>query len=521
MKSLISVVLVLIAWVWVGDIKANGSVRHQEIETVTLLFTNDFESTYDPVVAFWRDDMELVGGVAQLATLIDKIRDTEPNVFLFDSGDIFTGTLAKLTLGEVSLELMLSMGYDAMAVGNHEFEYGWEEFAKQKHRVPFPVLGANLFYKGTTIPYTQPYTVIEREGVRIGVIGILGQDAATALIPSNIAGLDVIEPAKAVKDSLDNLGKDVDLTVLLTHQGKTAPMQTDDSSADVKRDIDADIRLAGAVKGIDVLLGGHADAGTEEPVVHPKTGTLIMQTYGQGFHLGYLKLSIDKTIGKIISYEGRLIPVDSEKLEPHPLVAKKLEDYRSRFPQLYTLIGMTKERMNRRYNEESDVGNLFADILRDATAAQISLINPGALRRDLPEGQIRRVDLLDVFPFTDHVVTMTFTGKQLREMLEQSLSLERGMMQVSGLTLRYDLQKPEGHRVLSVEVGDQPMDLNAEYRVATIDVIAQGGDLYKTATQATNIERSDRAFSDVLEAYFQDHSVVKKPAGGRLVNTSK
>ena len=100
MKIMISLVVVLVGWISVGDIKANPGVHQQEIETVTLLFTNDFESTYDPVMAFWRDDMARIGGIAELATLIDQIRNTEPNVFLFDSGDIFTGTLAKLTLGE-------------------------------------------------------------------------------------------------------------------------------------------------------------------------------------------------------------------------------------------------------------------------------------------------------------------------------------------------------------------------------------------------------------------------------------
>jgi 5'-nucleotidase/UDP-sugar diphosphatase len=520
-KIPISVVVVLVGWLSVNNINAQEALTPVATETVTLLFTNDFESTYDPVMAFWRDDMDLIGGVAQLATLIDQIRNTEPNVFLFDSGDIFTGTLAKLTLGEVSFELMMTMGYDAMAVGNHEFEYGWEEFAKQQYRVPFPVLGANLFYQGTTNPYARPYTVIERGGVRLGVIGILGQDAATALIPSHIAGVEVSEPSLAVKEALDDLRNDVDITVLLTHQGKTAPMQTDDTGADVKRDIEADIRLAGAVQGIDVLLGGHADAGTEDPVVHPRTGTLIMQTYGQGFHLGYLKLTIDKTTRKILSHEGRLIPVNSNKLKPHPVVAKKLAQYRSRFPELYTVIGTTEGRMNRLYNEESDVGNLFADILRETMAAQISLINSGALRRDLPQGQIRRVDLLDAFPFTDHVVTLTFTGRQLLEVLEQSLSLERGIMQVSGLTVRYDLHKPQGHRVVSVTVGNQPLEMAMEYKVATIDVIAQGGDLYRTATHATNVERTDRAFADVLAAYFQGRPVVNRPMGGRLINTSK
>jgi 5'-nucleotidase / UDP-sugar diphosphatase len=191
---------------------------------VTLLFTNDFESTYDPVPAFWRDDMERIGGIAQMATLVDDLRGSEANVFLFDSGDIFTGILAKLTLGEISFELMNTMAYDAMAIGNHEFEYGWRELERQKHRVPFPVLGANLFYKGTDIPFAQPYSIIERNGIRIGVIGILGQDAATALNPPNIAGLDVRDPKVIVPEYVKLLRPDVDLIVLLTHQGKTAPM---------------------------------------------------------------------------------------------------------------------------------------------------------------------------------------------------------------------------------------------------------------------------------------------------------
>jgi len=202
--------------------------KNEDVRTVTLLFTNDFESAYDPTEAFWRDDMSRIGGGSQLAYFIDSMRSQASNPFLFDAGDIFTGTLAKLTLGELPFELMITMDYDAMAIGNHEFEYGWEEFASQKNRVSFPVLGANLFYKGTEIPYAQPYAILERNGIRIGVIGILGQDAATALIPSNIAGIEVKDPKAVVKQAVDILRPEVDLIVLLTHQGKTAPMQTDD-----------------------------------------------------------------------------------------------------------------------------------------------------------------------------------------------------------------------------------------------------------------------------------------------------
>jgi len=166
---------------------------------VTLLFTNDFESAYDPTPAFWRQDMTHIGGIAELAALVAQFRQAHAPVFLFDAGDIFTGTLAKLTRGAISFELMMTMGYDAMVIGNHEFEYGWEALVQAKHRVPFPVLGANLFYRGTRHPFAQPYVIIEKQGVRIGVIGVLGEDAATALVPSHIAGVDVLPPVPVLR----------------------------------------------------------------------------------------------------------------------------------------------------------------------------------------------------------------------------------------------------------------------------------------------------------------------------------
>ena len=497
---------------------AYGQNDSNSVRKVTLLFTNDFESAYDPTEAYWRDDIRYIGGVAQLASLIDSLRATEPNVFLFDSGDIFTGTLAKLTNGALSFELMMTMGYDAMAIGNHEFEYGWEEFARQKNRVAFPVLGANLFYKGTSIPFAQPYTILERNGIRIGVIGILGQDAATALIPSNIAGVEVTDPKITVQKAVDLLRPEVDLIVLLTHQGKTAPMQTDDEDPSVKRDIDADITLAGNVAGVDVLLGGHADAGTEKPVIHPESGTIIMQTYGQGFHLGYLQLTVDVNDDKVLNHKGFLIPVNSDKLEPHRLVAAKLAGYRDRFPKIYEVVGQSEARLNRQYNRESDLGNLFADILCKETGKPIGLMPSGALRKDLPRGSITREELLDAFPFNDRVVTLKITGQTLLKILEQSLSLERGILQVSGLQVHYDISQPIGDRVKKVKVGKKRLDPLAIYEVATIEILAQGGDMYKAFLEAEATDEPGPIFSKVLENYFKQAGQVSIPKRGRLIN---
>ena len=489
----------------------------KEDRVVTILFTNDFESAYDPTPAFWREDMDNIGGIAQIASLIDSIRTREPNVFLFDSGDIFTGILAQRTEGEISFELMNTMAYDAMVIGNHEFEYGWEVFARQKNRVPFPVLGANLYYKGTDILYAQPYSIIERNGIRIGVIGVLGQDAATALIPSNIAGVEVRDPKLVVPQYVRLLRKDVDLIVLLTHQGKTAPMQTNDEGEDVKRDINADIELAGVVQGIDVLFGGHADAGTEEPVVQPDTGTLIMQTYGQGRYLGYLKLMLESEEDKIISYEGKLIPVNSDKLPAHKLITRKLEKYRVEHADLFQPIGRTSERFNRKYNRESDIGNLFADIIREHTRAQIAFMPSGGIRKDIPEGQVTKLDLLDAFPFNDHIVKLEMKGSTILEVLEQGLSLERGILQVSGISVHYDMEKPVGERVVTASVNGKSLQPDKNYIVGTIEILAQGGDLYLPFTKGRIIGGDEFLFSNVLEDYFASKEIVHVPNRNRLI----
>lgn len=492
----------------------------ENAKEVTLLFTNDFESAFDPIPAYWRDDVEFLGGAAQLATLIENIRGREELVFLFDAGDIFTGILSKLTEGAVPMEMMITMGYDAMAVGNHEFEYGWESFAQQKSRLPFPVLGANLFYKGTNHPYAQPYAIVERDGFRIGVIGIHGQDARTAIIPSHVAGIDFRDPIPIVQRLVDELRPEVDLIVVLAHQGKTAPMQTDDEAhADIQRGIEADFNMAGAVRGIDVLFCGHADSGTEKPVVHPNTGTLIMQTYGQGTRLGYLKLMMDKGKKEIVSHHGELLPVVSNDLVPHPLIVQKLEKYRAQFPELQKTVFHAKERLSRVYNKESDLGNLYADILKEMSGAQIAFINAGALRKDLPKGDVPLADLMDSFPFQDEMVILEMTGTQIKEVLEQSLTLERGMLQVSGLKVKYDPDHPEGERVLAIEVGKEVLTPENTYRVATIEILAQGGDLFRAFPQSRRLtpKGSQPLFADILQEYLAAKKVVKTPPRGRLI----
>ena len=495
-----------------------ASTNAEDVRDVVLLFTNDFESAFDPIPAYWRDDVAFLGGAPQLTTLINDIRAKEELVYLFDAGDMFTGTLSNRTKGELLMEMMITMGYDAMAIGNHEFDYGWENFLLQKQRVPFPVLGANIFYKDTEIPFAQPYAVLEKHGFRIGVVGVIGHDARSVVIASNVDALEFTDPRQAVQDAIDILAPDVDLMVLLTHQGKTGPMQTDqEAHPELWRDFDEDIALAGSVEGIDVHFAGHAHRGIEEPFVHPDTGTVIMQTYGHGTRLGYLKLKVDTTTGEILERDGKLLLVDSDSLEPNAVMADKIEAYRAKYPEIQRVLGRTEARLVRKYNEESDIGNLFTDIMRAATGTQVSFFNPGGIRADLPEGDVTLADMLDAFPFQDKIWTLELTGRQIKEVLEQAFTLERGMIQASGVVARYDLSKPRGERLVEATIGGQRVDDGGTYSVSTIGVIAEGGDLYTTFPESTVIESDGQFFAEVLESYLGSQDVVSIPERGRLI----
>ncbi len=485
---------------WTGGTSALRA--ETPVRDVVILYTNDFHTALQPIGAYWLPGSPRIGGAAVLAGYVNRLRAENPTTFLFDSGDMFTGLVSNLTRGEALMEMMRAMRYDAMATGNHEFDYGSVNFEKQMNRVPFPVLGANIFYKGTRHPYSRPWVILERNGTRIGVIGIIGQDARSVALPAGITDLDFDEPKDAIAPLVAELRPQVDLVVVLAHQGKTGPQQTDaEAHPSLQRDFEEDIRLAGAVPGIDVLVGGHAHRGIEEPYVHPNTGTIIVQTYGYGTRLGVLRLKVRDH--KVVSHQGELLKTWSDQVEPDPAVAAVVERYeRQVAPQAGTPLLTLGRRVYRAYNAESPLGDLVADAMREATGAELALQNAGGLRADLPEGPITTGHVLDVLPFVNTLDTYRLTGAQLLEILAQSVTVERGMMQVSGLKMEYDLSRPLGSRLGRVAVGEKPVDPARNYTVATNSFLGQGGDLYTTFTRGTHLTTGP-PLSDVLAAYLR------------------
>ena len=488
-----------------------------EQRLVTLLYTNDIESVYEPVEAFWNPEIELIGGIPYLATLIRQVRAQEELSFLFDAGDIYTGALSQATEGRLAWDLYSLMGYDAVNLGNHEFEYGWQSLHHIRQRARFPVLSANLVYEGTDTDFCQAYTILERDGFRIGVVGAMGVDAfVNAINPAHSKGIEVRSLAPVVQPYVDELRDEVDLVVVLTHQNRTAPMQTDkEADPEVQRGFDEDYALAGELRGVDVIFGGHSDHGLWQPVRHPETGTWIGLTFGQGKYLGRMRLAVDTETGEVEMREGRLIPVESAKLEPDAAIVAAIAAARREHPGLSEVVGRIEALAFRRYYRESNLGNLMADILREASGADIAVINSGSLRADFNPGEVTVEEVLNVYPFIDEFHVVEIDGEGVRELLEYGYALHYGFAQMAGVEAVYDSRRPAGERLIEARVNGRALDSTKLYTVASSAFLANGGDGYAMLAAGRPVRQSEDRMSQSFLDYFRARGDVRAPAVGR------
>ncbi|HGY55970.1 MAG TPA: hypothetical protein ENK44_09725 [Caldithrix abyssi] len=507
----------------IADDPLRPESKPPSVREVTLLYTNDIESVYDPIDAYWDNNINHIGGIPHLAALIKQMRKKENLTFLFDSGDIFTGALSKATRGALPFDLYNAMGYEAMALGNHEFEYGWQKLLDVKQRARFPVLNANIFYKNTDIHYAQSYTILEKQGVRIGVIGVMGLEAfKNTILPDNVKELEARDPVPIVQKLVDKLRDDVDLIVLLTHQNRSAPMQSDkEADPEVQRGFDEDYALAGRVKGIDVILGGHSDNGLWEPVRHPQNGTLISMTFGQGKYLGYMKLRINKTEQRVDLLDGKLLPVVSDKIAADPDIFAMIEKARKKYSHLSKVIGYNEKTGYRKYYRESNLGNFLADALKEASGAEIAMVNPGSIRADLNTGPITKEELDNIYPFVDNLVIVEISGTALQSLIEYSLELVYGLVQFSGLRLKYDSSRPVGQRLIEASVNGKPLDPNKNYTIACSYFLATGGDGFTMLKNGKRLAILPKIVVEYIADYIKTRKTITMPDVGRQIDIAR
>nr|WP_162063410.1 bifunctional UDP-sugar hydrolase/5'-nucleotidase [Vibrio taketomensis] len=500
-----------------GSFSANA-----EVKEITLLHTNDIESVYEPVDAFWNPDITRIGGIPYLASLIKDVRAEEETSFLFDAGDIFTGSLSKKTQGKLAFDLYSAMGYDAITLGNHEFEYGWKTLKETMPRAAYPVLNANIKFEQNDAPFAQPYTIVERDGVRIGVVGVMGIDAFyNTMWKGNRKGLTIDDPIAVTQFWVDKIHDEVDMVVVLTHQNKTAPMQTDkEADPEVQRGFDEDYAMAGKLKNVDVIFGGHSDHGLWKPVVHPETGTVVGLTFGQGKYLGYTKFEVDTNSNSVKFLNGKLIPVEADKLTRDEKTGALVDQARQQYPELNQTIATIDDTAFRRYYRESNIGNLVADMMRDAGKADIAMMSSGSIRVDLNQGDVTLENVMNVFPFTDKLAVVSINGKQVKQLLEYSYTLPYGLAQFSGIEATYDSTKPENQRLISLKINGEAVDDNRQYSVATYSYAASGGDGYHVFAEGKALSQGEPVMQVLIEQ-FEQRKNITVPKLGRQVDISR
>ncbi|EIL5980970.1 bifunctional metallophosphatase/5'-nucleotidase [Escherichia coli] len=516
-------------------------------QDVTIIYTNDLHAHVDSYkVPYVADGKRDIGDFANISTLVKQEKAKNKATFYFDAGDYFTGLyISSLTKGEAIIDIMNTMPFDAVSIGNHEFDHGWDNALRQLSKANFPVLLGNVYHKESEKPFwNKPYTILEKDGIKIGIVGLHGVfafndtvselslqgldndnnnrfDKSSATLKNQ--GIEARDEVKYLQHYIDELRDKVDLTVALVHEGVPA-RQSSIGNTDVRRALDKDIQTASKVKGLDILITGHAHVGTPEPI---KVGnTLILSTDSGGIDIGKLILDVNPTARthKVKSFELKTVYAD--EWIPDPTTQKVINGWNKKLADLVRQpVGESSIALTRAYGESSQLGNLFTDaMLVAAPTAQIALINSGSLRADINAGTITFGDITSTFPFKNELTEMDLSGKDLRNLLEHGASLTNGILQMSkGAEMRYTLQKPVGQRIVSFKInGEEIVDTNI-YHVATTTFLALGGDGFLAFKEGKNVQvRAGNNMSNVVIDYFKkDHKITPAQVNEMRVEVSK
>jgi 5'-nucleotidase len=511
---------------------------------LTVLHTNDVHARIDQFDSRGNtcDEEELAedgcfGGVARRATVIDQIRAEADSVILVDAGDQFQGTLFyNKYKGEAAQEMMNELGYDAMTIGNHEFDDGPGTLASFIRGVNFPVVSANIetAEESELAGLIEPYTVLEVGGEQIGVIGYTTEE--TALLSSPGANVTFSEIEDSVRTAVEDLtAQGIDKIIGLSHAG-----------------FGKDREVAAAVDGLDVIVAGHTntylsntDEEAEGPypvVVEAPNGNpvLLVSDFTWGQYLGRLNVSFDES-GVVTEYSGNPILLDSS-VAPDPDIQARVDELAAPLDELMTqvvgtaAVDLNGDRADCRFGE-CTMGNLITDAMlweTESEGTQIAIQNGGGIRASIPAGEVTVGDVLTVLPFGNLISTFELTGAEVVQALENGVSRAEDpenegtgrFPQVAGLRFSWNPNQPVGSRIVSVEVENpdgsySPIDPEATYKVVSNDFMRSGGDGYEVFVDARNAYDFGTPLDEAVQNYIAANSPVSPELEGRITQVEE
>lgn len=503
---------------------------------VTILHTNDMHGhlsefhvargnasaqTGDPGRRAQEYEREgVIGGFARLATAVQGIRARRgaSNVLLVDAGDTFGDQLlSNHGRGAPAMLMMDALGYQFMALGNHDFEYTAANTRRLQGLVRFPMRAANALRRDTVAtgasrapdagePFLgDPTLIIMRAGMRVGLLALTYHNTDQTGNKDNTRELRFTNGIDAARRYVPLLRQRADLVVIVSHQGTVV-----------------DSLLAASVPGIDVIVGGHS----HDVIAPPRRvgNAWIVQALSDASALGEVTVSVRD--GRVAQVRGAVHALYADRYAPDPRFTAMLDSMRRPLrADLEAVVATAANDIGRAYKSESPVDRLAGDMLREFTGADVALLPGLGFGTTIRAGAVTREMVYALFPHPSKVVRVTLSGAQLLATLEQSATNLRplndmdrvgGLLQTSGVRWTLDLGKPAGRRVSAVSIAGAALDTARAYRVVTNGGILQGTHRYDVVASGTNIERLPQDVTDVLLDAFRRRGVVRAPARGEI-----
>jgi 2',3'-cyclic-nucleotide 2'-phosphodiesterase (5'-nucleotidase family) len=441
-----------------------------------------------------------IGGVARRATLLQRLRQQfRDQTLVVDCGDFMDGTPFSLHyFGEADIAAMNACGYEYGTLGNHEFSNSLVQVQKLLRMARFPYVCANARLRATGEPLCPPYLIIERNGLRIALFGLIVRDTQT--YRGAREGVDILDPLEVARQLVPQLRAQADLVILLSHLG-----------------IETERVLAQQVPGIDVIVGGHSHTRLTQPLfvewskpltkgVMGLNGTVIVQAHQWGGELGQLELLCyrDRDTGRWepVAYKGQLIPVTRD-IPEEPQVAKVVNRYWKPIARQYErIVGFATDDFVQRGDDLAQY-YLVSDAIRAVMGSDFDLQNLYGVRIQLAKGPIRYYDLARMLPFGNTVVRFEITGRALKQLLEQQRP-------TCSANLRY---RVEGGKLIEATLNGEPIHDDALYKGTTNSYFA---DRYLKPLNIPFVD-TGRKRLDVVAEYLQRQRQVSPQFDGRRV----
>ncbi|QOY37127.1 5'-nucleotidase C-terminal domain-containing protein [Anaerobacillus isosaccharinicus] len=471
---------------------------HNNFERFSIVHSNDLHGR----ILYGERNGEL--GFAKIATIVDRVKEQYPNTFVLDMGDTFHGTnYVNFSEGTSAVEAMNLIGYDAMVAGNHDFNFGYERLLELQDLTDFPILSANVVVDADGELLLYSHLIVEEFGKKFALVGLTAVDTIVKTHPKNIEGLAFIDEVETMEFYLEALKDEVDHIVVLSHSG-----------------YDVDLDISNSVKGIDLILGGHSHTTIEKPEL--VNGTFITQAYEHGKALGITHMLFFKN--ELVGVHGHL-ERDHANLAERADVKNVIDQYKNAVDEVLSeVIGSVNVKLGGDRElvrtQETNLGNLVTDAMRELTGADIALTNGGGIRADIDSGEVTMNQVVAAFPFLNFVIAIELTGQDILNSLEHSVrsypEQNGGFLHVSGLTFEFDPSKEVGKRVANVLVNGKSIDPAKKYSVATNDFLASGGDGYSWFTNGDLIVDTGELINEVVINFIQSGKTI--PAvEGRIV----